>query len=126
MRYHTDTKNKAEIIPITAVSSLLENVPHQAKIICVELVENATVLPNFQHPNNAFYIFGPEDGTIPQNIIDQADEVIYIPTIGCLNLAATVNIVLYDRLIKSDQMDSSNALISQSKDVNNRIKLSKK
>jgi tRNA(Leu) C34 or U34 (ribose-2'-O)-methylase TrmL len=26
--------------------------------------------------------------------------VVYIPTTGCMNLAATVNVVLYDRLSK--------------------------
>jgi tRNA(Leu) C34 or U34 (ribose-2'-O)-methylase TrmL len=26
---------------------------------------------------------------------------VYIPTVGCMNLAATVNVVLYDRLAKS-------------------------
>jgi tRNA(Leu) C34 or U34 (ribose-2'-O)-methylase TrmL len=26
--------------------------------------------------------------------------VVYVPTIGCMNLAATVNVVLYDRLAK--------------------------
>ena len=28
-------------------------------------------------------------------------DVVYIPTIGCMNLAATVNVVLYDRLAKA-------------------------
>ncbi|VAW71818.1 tRNA (guanosine(18)-2'-O)-methyltransferase, partial [hydrothermal vent metagenome] len=27
------------------------------KIVCVELVENALALPDFQHPDNAYYIF---------------------------------------------------------------------
>jgi tRNA(Leu) C34 or U34 (ribose-2'-O)-methylase TrmL len=26
--------------------------------------------------------------------------VVYIPTTGCMNLAATVNVVLYDRMAK--------------------------
>ena len=28
------------------------------------------------------------------------EETIYIPTEGCMNLAATVNVVLYDRMAK--------------------------
>jgi tRNA(Leu) C34 or U34 (ribose-2'-O)-methylase TrmL len=27
--------------------------------------------------------------------------VVYIPTVGCMNLAATVNVVLYDRMAKA-------------------------
>jgi tRNA(Leu) C34 or U34 (ribose-2'-O)-methylase TrmL len=123
MKFNTDTKNNVKSIPVTAVSNLLDPVTKDTSIICVELVEGAIPLPVFKHPKKAFYIFGPEDGTIDQNLINKADEVIYIPTIGCLNLAATVNIILYDRLLKSNNIDYSNALISKSKDVNNRIKI---
>jgi len=69
------------------------------------------------------YIFGPEDGTISQAVIDRADAVVYVPTIGCMNLAATVNVVLYDRLAKSDLGFATDALIRQSRDTNNKIKL---
>lgn len=125
-RYHTDTKNNVQNIPLSGVSCLLDVVPDNYKIICVELVKDAIPLNSYQHPNNAFYIFGPEDGTINQNIINKTDDVVYIPTIGCMNLAATVNVVLYDRLIKSDNIVCNNTLISQSKDINNRIKILKK
>ena len=123
MRFQTDTKNSVENIPLTSVENLLEGVSQNMKIVCVELVENATPLHEFKHPDKAIYIFGPEDGTISQDIIDQADSVIYIPTVGCMNLAATANVVLYDRLVKSEDLISGDDLISQSKDVNNRIKL---
>ncbi len=123
MRFQTDTKNRTKSIPLTATNELLDCIPKAGKIICIELVENAIPLHGFTHPDNAYYIFGPEDGTIGQEIIDKADSVVYIPTIGCMNLAATVNVVLYDRLTKSSDLIANNDLISQSKDVNNCIKL---
>jgi len=94
-------------------------------VVCIELVEGASSLLEFQHPQNAFYIFGPEDGTLDQAIIDAADSVVYIPTIGCLNLAATVNVVLYDRLAKSAKppMGMGDELIRQSRDANNRVRV---
>ena len=122
-KFQTDTKNRTQSIPLTGVDNLYTHVPKDIKIICVELVENATPLHTFIHPDRAIYVFGPEDGTIDQETINQADSVIYIPTIGCLNLAATVNVVLYDRLAKSNDLIANNELISQSKDVNNRIKI---
>jgi len=124
-RYHTDTKNRIETIPLTGMDCLLENCPTNTSVVCIELVENAVSLHQFKHPDNAYYIFGPEDGTINQEIIDQADTVVYIPTIGCMNLAATVNVVLYDRLVKSKDLIANNQLITQSKDVNNCIKIRK-
>lgn len=122
-RFNTDTRKKNLDIPLTAVPCLLGSVADNAKIICVELVEGAISLPDFQHPDNAFYIFGPEDGTISQDIIDQADAVVYIPTSGCLNLAATVNVVLYDRAAKSPQTLVGDELIRRSRDINNSTKV---
>lgn len=110
-------------IPITGVTCLLEDTPDDLKIICVEFAEGAIPLPEFQHPQNAFYVFGPEDGSISQSVIDNADAVIYVPTNGCMNLAATVNVVLYDRLTKTAQEIESNRLIRLSRDTNNCLKV---
>jgi len=114
-------------IPLTEVSCIIEDAPQNKTIVCVEFVENAISLPGYLHPENAFYIFGPEDGTINQIIIDRADAVIFVPTIGCMNLAATVNVVLYDRLAKfyksPKNSEENNILIRQNRDINNNLKI---
>lgn len=130
----TDTQNIHHQIPLgpidnfIAIKELVENISSQTKIICVDLVEGATPLPFFKHPDEAIYIFGPEDGTIKQDVINIADEVVYVPTIGCMNLAASVNVLLYDRLAKSLKHQESaeqadNNLIRQSRDTNNKVKV---
>lgn len=124
-KFSTDTKNMSEHIPLTSVQSFIESIDKKIEIVCVELVEGATPLPHFIHPQNALYILGPEDGSICQKVVNQSDHVVYVPTVGCMNLAATVNVVLYDRLAKSENLDTSNALIKQSRDTNNRIKVNK-
>ncbi|MGL4938042.1 RNA methyltransferase, partial [Shewanella sp.] len=98
VQYHVDTKDAGEHIPLTGVTSLLDAIPADTQLVCVDLVVGATPLPDFVHPAKAFYVFGPEDGTIGQEIIDKADAVVYVPTVGCMNLAASVNVLLYDRL----------------------------
>ena len=116
-------------IPLSGVESLMDSIPSEMKIICVEFAENAIPLPAYQHPENAFYIFGPEDNSIPQGIINRADDVVYIPTNGCMNLSASVNVLLYDRLSKSFTSSISvhdsenNDLIRQNRDLNNRLKV---
>jgi tRNA(Leu) C34 or U34 (ribose-2'-O)-methylase TrmL len=122
-QFNTDTRNASRDIPLTGVASLLEVVPEHARIVCVELVEGAIPLPEYQHPDQAFYVFGPEDGTISQALIDHADDVVYVPTRGCMNLASTVNVVLYDRMAKSALIIASNELIRQSRDHNNHAKV---
>lgn len=68
--------------------------------ICVEIGMNAMNLVDFQHPQNAIYVFGPEDGSVPQVIRRLCHNFIYIPAYHCLNLAAALNVVLYDRVSK--------------------------
>ncbi len=108
-------------VAISGVNDLLSAIEDGMAIVCVELVIGAVPLPEYQHPENAFYIFGPEDGSIEQDIIDKADAVVYIPTIGCMNLAATVNVVLYDRLAKIKYIPANNQRIKQSRDRNNKL-----
>lgn len=110
-------------IQLSAVADLIDDVADNMKFVCIEFAVNAIALPAYQHPEEAFYIFGPEDGTIDQDIIDRADDVVYVPTIGCMNLAATVNVVLYDRLAKSSNISrlNDNELIRESRDINNSL-----
>ena len=117
------SRKVSQDIPLSEVSCLIDSAPENMKIVCVEFAENAIPLPEFQHPQNAFYIFGPEDGGISQQVIDRADAVVYVPTNGCMNLAATVNVVLYDRLAKSAQSFAGNEPIRQGRDTNNRLKV---
>lgn len=122
----TDTKSARHTIPLIGVDSLLDDLPSETKIVCVELAEGATPLPQFQHPKKAIYIFGPEDGSINQKIANKADHVVYVPTVGCMNLAATVNVLLYDRLAKTENIALGDELIRSSRDNNNRLRVKSK
>ena len=75
-------------------------IPYGAVPVAVDLVEDAVSLPDLVHPMTAFYIFGPEDGTLGKAILDWCPLRVMVPTAICMNLAATVNVVLYDRMVK--------------------------
>ncbi len=68
--------------------------------VAVEVREQSEPLTTFDHPEAAVYVFGPEDGTIPQAILRRCHRFVHIPSHHCLNLAAAVNVVLYDRRLK--------------------------
>jgi tRNA(Leu) C34 or U34 (ribose-2'-O)-methylase TrmL len=68
--------------------------------VAVELTQNAELLTHFDHPENALYVFGPEDGSLGQVILRHCHRFLAIPAAHCLNLAAAVNVVLYDRRMK--------------------------
>lgn len=119
----TDTKDNHEHIPLTWSDYLPSVLPAGAIPVAVELVEGAVPLMHYTHPDNAFYVFGPEDGCLRRELVQWCRDVIYIPTVGCLNLAATVNVVLYDRMAKSGYSGSDD-LIRSSRDNKNRLKVS--
>jgi|TARA_Y100000310_G_scaffold310174_1_gene355129 tRNA(Leu) C34 or U34 (ribose-2'-O)-methylase TrmL len=99
----TDTQKTIRRLPVVRCSELKEVVPFACVPIAVDLIEGAKPLISFHHPKNAFYIFGAEDATLGKGITDWCKYTVYIPTNYCLNLAAAVNIVLYDRLLKEEK-----------------------
>lgn len=99
-RLTTDTQRAYRHVPVKMVDNLLDHVPEDCKVVAVELVDDAHDLVTFVHPERAMYVFGPEDSSLGKAILAHCYATVKIPTIHCLNLAATANIVLYDRLAK--------------------------
>ena len=99
-RFATDTKQMVEKIPLLGVDDLMAFIPQGCVPVVVDLIDGATPLPDYVHPERAFYIFGPEDGTLDPALYGAVKDVVYVPTRGCMNLAASVNVILYDRLAK--------------------------
>jgi tRNA(Leu) C34 or U34 (ribose-2'-O)-methylase TrmL len=105
-QFCTDKRQKHLNIPLISVENLQSIVPLDCVPVAVELVEEGKSLVDYSHPPRAFYIFGPEDGSLKKNITDFCRDTIYVPTNGCMNLAATVNVILYDRLAKGDRFSN--------------------
>ncbi len=80
--------------------TLRDLVPYNCVPVAVDLVPQAVDLRGYTHPERAFYVFGPEDGTLGQETLSWCRDVVSIPMTGCMNLAAAVNVVLYDRFLK--------------------------
>jgi tRNA(Leu) C34 or U34 (ribose-2'-O)-methylase TrmL len=68
--------------------------------VCVEVRENSESLRTFEHPDDAIYVFGPEDGSVPQAFRLNCFRFVHIPAHHCLNLAAAVNVVLAHRFMQ--------------------------
>lgn len=98
----TDTQKAWRHIPLLCVDDLFAAHPLGATPVAVDLVPGAVSLAHFWHPERAYYLFGPEDGTLGANLYERCPHRVMIPTAHCLNLAATVNVVLYDRMAKSN------------------------
>lgn len=96
----TDTMAAWKRLPIYLCNGPFDAVPAECTTVAVEVVPGATMLPVFRHPDRAYYIFGPEDGSLPREVLDRCMHTVQIPATACLNLAAAVNVTMYDRASK--------------------------
>ncbi|MEK6346394.1 MAG: RNA methyltransferase [Burkholderia sp.] len=100
MRSATDTQKAYRHLPVIRADDLASVIPFGAVPVAIEFIRGAPPLTTYQHPESAFYIFGPEDGSVPSELLGRCRDVVFVPTAFCMNLAAAVNVVLYDRLAK--------------------------
>lgn len=84
-----------------AVEDFLSYIPIETTIVCCELTDDASDLPNFVHPRQAIYLLGPEDGDIPDSLLYMSGVLrVKIQTRLCLNVAVAGSIIIYDRMAK--------------------------
>ena len=105
IREAADTPNAWQHMPVLRGDDLRAFIPYDCIPVAVDLVDDAVPLPAFQHPRRAFYVFGPEDGTLGKATLDWCPMRVMVPTRMCMNLAATVNVILYDRMAKADRQE---------------------
>ena len=101
----TDTAEAWRRIPTVFAHEVLDEevrdaVPDECVFVAVERVAEATLLPEFEHPECAAYVFGPENGSLDEVMLERCTHVVSIPGHTCSNLAAAANVVLYDRIAK--------------------------
>lgn len=91
------------------LARLCEALP-EARPVAVELRPGSESLVDFIHPDALpaataqhgppIYVFGPEDGSLPGPVMKRCHRFVVIPSFECLNLAASVATILYDRMAK--------------------------
>jgi len=96
----TDTMKGHRHMPYFRTDDLRSIIPFGCVPVAVDLLDDAVSLFDYKHPERAFYIFGAEDATLGERVTSWCRDRVYIPTKGCMNLAATVNVILYDRMAK--------------------------
>jgi len=87
-------------MPVLHVNDLEMITPYKCTPVAVDIIHDAIPLNEYKHPTRAFYIFGSESATLGDDILSWCQDIVFIPTKQCMNLAATVNVVLYDRQAK--------------------------
>ena len=78
----------------------LDQFPPGTVPVAVEVRAGSEPLHTFEHPDDVVYVFGPEDGSLPEPVVVRCHRFVVIPTRHCLNLATAVATVLWDREYK--------------------------
>lgn len=78
-RSSTDTQDAWRHLPVLQTENLLNVTPFGAVPIAVEFIPSATPLQDFVHPERAYYLLGPEDGSLPSALVERCAHVVYIP-----------------------------------------------
>lgn len=105
-RYHkqaSDTVKSWRHVPYfryTDLDDFHAHLPYDCVPVGVEITDLAKPLETYQHPRNAVYLLGPEDGGLSRSALLLCHEVINIDTTYCLNVASAGTVVLYDRQAK--------------------------
>ena len=93
----------------------LEQFPEGTVPVAVEVRPNSERLQNFEHPEKAVYVFGPEDSSIHAGLLTYCHRFVVIPTFNgyCLNLATAIATVLWDRMVKLGEVPSEEVSFGQ-------------
>jgi len=101
----SDTPQAWRSVPMfhfSTIDDLIEHLPFSCPLVAVELVDGATPLNRFCHPQRACYLLGAEDHGLPQSVIERCSFSLVVPHARiCLNVSTTGSLVLYDRQVKS-------------------------
>lgn len=101
IKHATNTQRGERHMPVVAADDVLAFRPFGTQVVAIDLLPGATELPDFVHPERAIYVFGAEDNTLGHRLTSRAQHIVMVPTRACMNLAACVNVVLYDRMAKA-------------------------
>ncbi len=96
----SDTSRTPEHLPWYSFDRVADlKLPKGCKLVGIELLDEAAVLPAFHHPQQAAYVLGPERGSLSAEVLARCDAIVRIPTAFCVNVATAGAIVMYDRLL---------------------------
>jgi tRNA(Leu) C34 or U34 (ribose-2'-O)-methylase TrmL len=88
------------------------DVGYGAEAVAIEIAQGSESLVDFIHPKVAMYVFGPEDGSLPKEVLDKCSKKVYIPAAYSLNLYSAATAVFYDRMSKRQRVATQDVCLA--------------
>ena len=76
------------------------HIPHDCKVVAVEMDERAMDICEYEHPLRCIYLLGCESAGMGKNVMDRCHDKIFLPGHYSLNVAVAGSVVIYDRYSK--------------------------
>ena len=95
-----DTHNAVKAMPYfhyNTFDDFLNNLPKGARIVGVELNNEAQNLESFKHPRRCVYLLGAEDHGLSKQAIEKSHFLVKFKSELSLNVSVAGSIVMYDR-----------------------------
>ena len=95
-----DTHNAVKAMPYfhyETFEEFYDNLPKGARIVGVELADEAQDLETFSHPRRCVYLMGAEDHGLSKRAIEKSHYLVKFKSELSLNVAVAGSIVMYDR-----------------------------
>ncbi|NRD19526.1 RNA methyltransferase [Winogradskyella eckloniae] len=95
-----DTHNAVKSMPYfhyDTFKDFYNNIPKGARLVGVELTEDAVPLETFHHPRRCVYLLGAEDHGLSKEAIEKSHFLIKFQSQLSLNVSVAGSIVMYDR-----------------------------
>ena len=92
---------RARIFDTTA--QLLEYIQGDYKVV-MEITPVSKDIRSFKWRREPTIVVGPEDGSVPEEVLSSADDIVYLPMRGkvrCLNVSCAATIAVWDYIVKS-------------------------
>lgn len=99
----TRTERHVPYLHFKDIKDFQLHLARDAKVIGVELLEEAESLESFKHPQQAIYVLGGEDRSLTWQLQGICDYLVKFNSKYCLNVATAGSIVMYDRSLKGIQ-----------------------
>ena len=95
-----DTHNAVKSMPYfhyDTFDEFFNNIPKGARLVGVELTEDAVPLETFKHPRRCVYLLGAEDHGLSNQAIEKSHLLVKFRSQLSLNVSVAGSIVMYDR-----------------------------
>ncbi len=105
----TGAHSKIKVVKMRTSDEFVEYCKeHDYNIVSIEMGNDSKSIFNYQYPSNPMLVIGNEGTGVPQKILENSIDRVYIPQYGgveCLNAAVTGSIAVYDWVRKNNSYE---------------------